>query len=210
VAGAAYPAAPARGSFASRPPREKSLPAAPPHPFEFLSAPARRRALLALAAVALATLCVLAGFDADLRGAASPAGMVSFEFAGSRARAERILTEWGEPGRRAAASSLRLDFVFLAAYAPGLALLCAAAAARARAAGSRLAAPGAWLAWAALAAGALDALENLALLRVLADSVAAPWPALAAACAGPKFALVAAGLLYAAATPLLVPRRGKK
>ena len=107
-----------------------------------------------------------------------------------------MLEAWGSQGRRTADRSLRLDFLFLAAYAPGLALLCAAASDRARAARSRLAPAGAVLAWGQLAAGALDAIENLALLRVLGGSSAGVWPALAAACAWPKFALVAAGIGY--------------
>jgi len=171
-----------------------------PHPFVRLSARARRAGLLVLAPVAFLMMFVLSSLDASLRTPASRYGIVSFEFAGDRESAGRMLEAWGSPGRRAAARSLRLDFVYLAAYAPGLALLCAAAADRARAAGSRLATPGAALAWGQLAAGGLDAVENLALLRVLGGSPEDAWPALAAACAWPKFALVAAGLLYLAAS----------
>ena len=166
-----------------------------PHPFVTLSARTRRDALLVLAPLAIAMMIVLSWVDAGLRTPASPNGIVSFEFAGDRDSAGRMLEAWGGQGRRAAARSLRLDFVFVAAYAPGLALLCARAADHAR---SRLAAPGALLAWGQLAAGGLDAVENLALLRVLGGSPASLWPALAAACAGPKFALVGAGLLYLA------------
>jgi len=174
-----------------------------PHPFVRLSARARRGALLALAPLAFGMMFVLSSLDASLRTPASPNGIVSFEFAGDRASAGRMLEAWGSQGRRAAGRSLRLDFVFLAAYAPGLALLCAAVADRARAARSRLAAPGAVLAWGQLAAGGLDALENLALLRVLGGSSQDGWPALAAACAWPKFALVIAGLLYLATSAVL-------
>jgi hypothetical protein len=174
-----------------------------PHPFVRLSTRARRGGLLVLAPLAIAMMFVLSGLDASLRTPASPNGIVSFEFAGDVDSAGRMLEAWGDPGRRDAALSLRFDFVFLAAYAPGLALLCAAAADRARAAGSHLAAPGAALAWGLLAAGGLDAIENLALLRVLGGSSADAWPALAAACAWPKFALVAAGLVYLATSGVL-------
>jgi hypothetical protein len=174
-----------------------------PPPFAGLTSRARRRALLALAALALALVLALSALDARLRTPASPHGIVSFELAGDRAAAARMLEAWGDDGRRAAAHSLRLDFLFLAAYAPGLALLCGAAAERARRRGSRLAAPAALVAWAQLAAGGLDALENLALLRVLGDAAASgAWPALAAACAWPKFALVAAGFVQLGATAL--------
>jgi hypothetical protein len=167
-----------------------------PHPFVRLSARARRIGLLVLAPLAVAMMIALSSLDAGLRTPASPNGIVSFEFAGDRETAIRMLEAWGGPGRRDAVRSLRLDFGFLVAYAIGLALLCARAADHARAARSRLAAPGALLAWGQLAAGGLDAIENLALLRVLGGSSHAAWPVLAAACAGPKFALVGAGLLY--------------
>jgi hypothetical protein len=182
--------------------------ASPPHPFVRLSRRARRAGLLLLAPLAVATMLVLASLDAELRTPASPAGIVSFEFAGDRASADRMLAAWGTRGRSTAALILRLDFVFLAAYAPGLALLCAAAADRAGSARSRLSASGAWLAWGQLAAGLLDSVENLALLRVLAGAQGDAWPALAEACAWPKFALVGAGLAYLAGFgALLMGRR---
>jgi hypothetical protein len=158
-----------------------------------------------LAPLAVAMMFVLASLDAELRTEASPAGIVAFELAGDPARAGRILDAWGSEGRRAAVRSLRLDFVFLAAYAPGLALLCAAAADRAVSLRSRLLAT--WLAWGQLAAGALDAIENLALLRVLGGNPSDAWPALAAACAWLKFALVGAGLAYLSASAALFLRR---
>ena len=66
------------------------------------------------------------------------------------------------------------------------------------------------LAWGQLAAGGLDALENLALLRVVGGAASEGWPALAAACAGPKFALVGAGFAYLIWVVLasLRPRKG--
>jgi len=179
------------------------MPAPLPHPFLHVSARARRGALLALAPLAIGVLLLLSSLDASLRTPASPNGIVSFELAGDSDRASRMLEAWGDQGRRSADRSLRLDFLFLAAYAPGLALLCGAASDRTRAVHARLARAGALLAWGQLAAGALDAVENLALLRVLGGSSADAWPALAAACAWPKFALVAAGLVYLATSGVL-------
>jgi hypothetical protein len=177
--------------------------AALPLPFASLSPRARRRTALLLAVFAFAMLLLLARLDADLRTSASPHGIVGFELAADREAARRMLDAWGGEGRRLAALSLRLDFLFLAAYAPGLALLCTAAAERARRAGSRLSTLAALVAWGQLAAGGLDAIENLALLRVLEEGAAsAGWPALAAACAWPKFALVGAGLGQVLTLPL--------
>jgi hypothetical protein len=172
------------------------------HPFERLTARARRRALFVLAALAFALMLALASLDAGLRTKAAPNGIVSFEFAGDAATAGSMLEAWGEAGRARAERILWLDFLFLATYAPGLSLLCAAASDRERARGSRLANAGAALAWGLLLAGVLDAIENLALVRTLNAAEPGLWPALAAACAWPKFALVAAGLLYVAASVL--------
>jgi hypothetical protein len=119
-----------------------------------------------------------------------------------------MLEAWGEAGRARAAQILWLDFLFLAAYAPGLALLCAAASDRERARGSRLADVGAALAWGQLIAGCLDAVENLALLRTLAATEPGLWPALATACAVPKFSLVGAGLIFVIASGLASRFRG--
>jgi hypothetical protein len=173
------------------------------HPFVRLPARVRRSALIVLTAVCFAMMFVLVSLDASLRTPLSPHGIVSFELVGEPTAAARILDAWGSDGRASAALSLRFDFLYLASYAPGLALLCAAASDHQRAARSRLAAVGAALAWGQLAAGIFDAIENLALLRVLATTPPGGWPALAAAFAWLKFALVAAGLLYLVSSGLL-------
>jgi hypothetical protein len=181
-----------------------------PHPFAGFPARARRGSLLVFAALSLAMLLVLASLAASLRTPDAPNGNVSFELAGDRETAERILAGWGDAGRARAARSLRLDFWFLASYAPALALLCAGAADRERALGSRLAGAGVVLSWGQLAAGGLDASENLALLRVLDTPTPGAWPALAAACAWLKFFLVSAGLLYAIASGIRSRIHGRR
>ena len=54
------------------------------------------------------------------------------------------------------------------------------------------------LAWGLWLAAVLDAKENLALIIILFNGPADPWPLLAQACAIAKFGLIIAGLLYAA------------
>ncbi len=181
-----------------------------PHPFASLSRRARRRALLACAVLALALMLELSALEAKLRTPASPHGIVSFELAGNAERAGSILEAWGPEGSARATRSLWLDFFFLTSYAPAIGLLCAAASDRARIRESVLAGLGAALAWGQLAAGGLDAIENFALLRVLSGASLDRWPAVAAACAWPKFALVAAGLIYVLAAWLAPDRRGRE
>lgn len=179
------------------------------HPFARFPARARRPALFLFAAATLAIGLQLSSLDRGLRTPASPHGIISFELAATEARATRILDAWGSEGRALAARSLRLDFGFLAAYAPWLALLCAGASERLRTRRAPLAAAGVALAWGQLVAGALDGIENFALLRVLAADSPGAWPALAAACAWPKFVLVALGSLFWIAT-MLIPKGSER
>ena len=81
-----------------------------PHPFATIPARARRASLLVFAGTSVALLLALASLDASLRTPASPNGIVSFELAGDRETADRILTAWGAAGRARAARSLHLDF----------------------------------------------------------------------------------------------------
>jgi hypothetical protein len=43
-------------------------------------------------------------------------GIVAFELAGTEERANQIMDSWGDSGRRAARTSLRLDFGYAASY----------------------------------------------------------------------------------------------
>jgi hypothetical protein len=140
--------------------------------------------------------------------------MVSFELAGSVARADRILIEWSQAtrlGPRQLGDELRkailYDFAFIPLYASAIGLACLAVVAAARGVGwlSRL---GRTLAWLQLVAGGLDAIENLALWRMTSDRVLHPWPLVASLCAWPKFAIVIAGILFVLiGTAILVVRR---
>ena len=61
---------------------------------------------------------------------------------------------------------------------------------------ARAAALGVGLAWALFAAALLDAVENYALIQLLLGASSEHWAPLAGWCALPKFAIVAAGLVY--------------
>ncbi len=163
----------------------------------------RRVALWLTGLAALGLLAVLVGLDTRLHDAGGP-GIVPFELAGSAARADAILAEWGPDGRDTARLSLRLDFAFLIAYGAFYALAAAAARDLARARGwSRLVPPAALVLAVPLGAALLDAVENVFLLLTIGD--AGPWaPRLAAVFAGGKFVLTAATAAYV----LIVLARG--
>ena len=135
-------------------------------------------------------------------------GVIELELMGTTKKAEQVLRDYGSEGRSAARTSLWLDYPYLVCYALFFALACAAVADRARRLyRERWAEIGSVLAWVALAAGIFDAIENAALLRVLDGHTDQPYPAIAYACAVPKFVLTTAALLYILAGLAVLRRR---
>ena len=165
-------------------------------PFSWLSHSAQKRAFW----IALGlTIAVLAGMNivgGPLNTPAAPAAIISFEFAGSIAVASEMINSWGEKGAVLAAISLGIDYLFLVAYSIAISLGCVLIAGAVYNNARAAARVGIVLAWAQFAAATLDAVENYALIRVVLGSTADLWPALARACAIPKFAIVGLGLLY--------------
>jgi len=103
-----------------------SEPVRPRGPFYRLSPSRQRRTMELLAAGAAVQLAFFLRFERRMTRTGGP-GIIAFELAGEDGSAA-ILQRWGESGRAAARSSLRLDFVFPATYAPLQALGCLAAA----------------------------------------------------------------------------------
>ncbi len=146
-----------------------------------------------VAAVLLTAMVIL---DQPLRTAAAPRGIVSLELAGSPAIAQAILESWGPDGRRQALLSLRLDYVFLMAYALVLWRLCRMVA-TAWPDRLRLARRAGYIAGnAQWAAALLDVIENIMLQSILAGSPAAFPPLVARWCALVKFSLIGCAWVY--------------
>ncbi len=154
--------------------------------------------LLPRLAVATAVVMVAMGLvDRPLRTGTTPHGIVSLELAGDVQTARSMVDAWSPRARIAAGVSLGLDYLFLALYSTTLALACRRVAARAASAGAAaLAALGDTLAWGQWAAGGADGVENIALIRMLLDGVADPWPAIAWWFAALKFGLLGLGIAY--------------
>lgn len=125
--------------------------------------------------------------------------LVDLEFAGTVRRADELLTPWDAGIRRRGIIRVRLDFIYLAAYVPAIALSCLWARDVFRLRAMRVAVMGTPLAWLQMIAGLADSVENVALLRMMQGPVTHPWPVLARWCASVKFSLVLAGLAYMAA-----------
>jgi hypothetical protein len=167
------------------------------HPLEFMAPERRKSAFVLFLLLSTLLLAALQVLDLPLRTQAAPGGMVSFELAGTPARAGRILASWGalneqagvsvfQPARTAAAFGLGLDFLFMPVYGIAVSLGILLAGGKAP-----------WMGWTPFLAAAFDAVENYALLQLLMGSMISPWPQLAAACAALKFALLACAILYA-------------
>ena len=181
------------------------------HPFVWLTASGQKRAFLGVFVFTLAAMMSMNIIGHPLVNETAPQGIVSFEFAGTLDAAHRMMESWGEKGRVSAGLSLGFDYLFLVVYALCIALGCVLVARAMQNRVKILVPVGALLAWAQFLAAILDAVENFALIRALLGSSAQLWPALARLCAGPKFLIVSAGLLYIIIGFLLIfiikPRR---
>jgi len=163
-------------------------------PFDSCSQKERARFLTLFAALAALIMLVFGITGMPLNTDAAPYGIVSFEIAGSVARAEQIINSWDAPARERATFSLGLDFLFIPVYAGAVILSIQLAANNFQ---GRLSAWRSWLIAALLLAALLDIVENIALLAILFQSPSVPWPMIARLCALPKFTLIIIGVLYA-------------
>jgi len=118
-------------------------------------------------------------------------GIIAFELAGNAERAQRMMSAWGDDGRRAARRSLQLDFGYMATYGVLTALLVDHAR-------RRLGHPAA-VCLGVVPAVAADALEGVALLNVLAGNAIDVNAHRARRAAIFKFVVLAGALLYAGA-----------
>lgn len=168
------------------------------HPYLTLD-PRQQKALfwpLLIAALAITAIMNILG--RPLITLAAPAGIVSFELAGSPERAQAVLASWDEQARMYAAFGLGFDYLYMLAYSMAIGLGCLLAAETLRSRQWPLAGLGVPLAWGIVLAAICDAIENLVLSMILlAGAAGAAWPALSWLCAVIKFGLIFLGLVYA-------------
>lgn len=145
----------------------------------------------------LALMVILQFINAPLKTEAAPLGILSFEFAGTAANAQRMVASWNDGARDAAQLGLWVDFLFIPAYSSAIALGCWLVRRRWR--DHRV---GVVLAYLQPVAGLLDMVENVSLLRILDGQVTEGLAATAWWCAAVKFAIVAAGLIFLLASVL--------
>jgi hypothetical protein len=148
-----------------------------------------RRNRIAVATVGyVAYSAVMLRLDRQMQATGGP-GIIPFELAGTAAKAEAIMAQWGETGQRAARQSMWLDFGYMTSYGILLGLLVDR---RRRRRGHP-----AWLPALAAAAVAGDAVEGVALIRVLDRRDIALNARRAHVAASIKFTILAGALGYA-------------
>ena len=94
------------------------------HPFKALSISGQNRAFILFFILSVMVMVGLQVTGAPLINDVSPGGILSFEFAGELAHAQRMIDSWGPTGRIYAGLNLGLDYLFLAVYACAIALGC--------------------------------------------------------------------------------------
>lgn len=159
----------------------------------------------------LATLTLLFGaamLPAMRTMADHGASLIAFESAGTVARSQEILSDWGDAGKTAMWWQLGLDLPFLIGYGLFLAGACAAVARRAGEAGKpRLEGAAAVLVWFGPLAAAGDFLQNVSLALVLEGHVTQPWTRIAALANPITTSLTVSAGLFALCGALATRRR---
>jgi hypothetical protein len=161
-----------------------------------------------------ATIIIQRQFESySLQTEQTPHGIIDFEIARSAERAREIIAIWRNAGllERVRPNIAVVDTRFIPCYTIALLAGCTWAAG---AFTGRLSTLGRILAAAQILTAALDFGENAALLRAF-DALTTEatandptiWPAIAALCAWPKLALVAAGGIYIIAGVIAYMRR---
>ncbi len=171
----------------------------------FIAAGTRRGLLTFAALTALAGLAMLPAIATMANHGAS---VLDFESAGSVARSQAILAEWGSAGKRAMWWQLAFDTPFAIGYGLLLAGACAAVARRAEATGKRgLEQAALVFAWFGPIAAAADLLQNASLAIVLAGSHSQPWPRISALAVPATLILGGSAAIFAALGAIATRRR---
>jgi hypothetical protein len=167
------------------------------------------RIILAFLTGTVVLLILLRVQGSSLVNEQAPAGIVSFELAGSRTKAEAISSAWESEGRtKTALGNIRLDYLFIPFYSLFLYMSCGTLA---TGSSSRSRRPGVWIAFGSVLAGMLDVFENLIMTAGIKGNISNAGALATALLASVKFLLVGTAVLYilAQGIRLLIVRPGK-
>jgi hypothetical protein len=94
------------------------------HPFQWISESSQNRTFGILILLTINVVIGLQLTGGPLKTSASPAGIVSFEFAGELDNAQAMIKSWGQGGQVYIGLNLGLDFLFLVLYSTTIGLAC--------------------------------------------------------------------------------------
>lgn len=166
------------------------------HPLETIPKNRRPAIFISLFVVTIVVMLVLNLTGDVLRTDEAPAGIISYEFAGTVGKAQSILDSWSPRTKIFAGFNLGLDYLFLVAYSTTIALAVIWAGSRLKASRRFWISLAVVLAWALWGAAILDAIENYALFTMLVNGASEPWPQVAWWSALVKFSIVIIGIVY--------------
>lgn len=163
-------------------------------PFENLSAPTRRRALVMMCLLASLSTAAMAWIDHQYRTRAAPQGIVSLQMAGNSTLAQWILDQWSAgPGMNAwVAFGLGVDYLYLIIYGLTFVLISASIAARLALVSPSAAKVARLIGYLQLVAPACDAIENVGSMAMLARYGTDFWAPFTTGFALAKFACLGA------------------
>ena len=157
----------------------------------------RQISFLPLFILTLFVMVVMNLVGAPLTTTTAPAGIVSYELAGSVEKTTEIINSWDLNAQLHAAFSLGFDFIFILLYILTIMFACSWAGERISVAYWPMAHAAKIVGAGILVAGIFDMVENANLIKILFGPISALYPQIAALCAVIKFFLVGIGLLYA-------------
>ena len=163
-------------------------------PFATLEPKKRKRWMWIWIGLAILMSIIMNLVGAPLTTSEAPAGIVSFEFAGTAVNAQAMIDSWDTQAKIHAGLSMGLDFLYPIIYATAISLAVVVASGRFSGWMNKL---GAWLAWGVWVAAIFDYIENISLIQLLLGSTNDLWAQLAYWCAAIKFLLIILAILYA-------------
>ncbi len=161
-----------------------------------------RPLLLALISLVVVFIFIMRSLNAPLINEIAPAGIVSFELAGSLSAAKQIIGSWDIVATSYAGLNLGIDYLFLIIYSATIALACFMLASGLKPQ-SRWQKIGYILVTAQWLAALADMIENYGLIRLFLGSNESLWAGLAYYAAIIKFVLIILALIYLLLTSFL-------
>jgi len=161
--------------------------------YSWINPEARLPAFFVLLALTLIVMVAMVRVGKDLNTTPAPKGIVCLELADKDEAAE-IVNSWTGNKRDSAFLSLGLDYLFLFLYPVSISLACNLLA---KGFGDGwVRSVGLWISAVSLLAVLLDATENFAIIKMLTHGIFEPWADVSRYSAIPKFAIIAAGLVF--------------